>query len=279
MKKIALFVDVDNLVLSNAAFKEIFEEVNASGRVVYGKVYGVIDRKHKSILDVITNYGYDMAPPMRIKKRGSKVFDHRILVDVMEMVVANDKIDTVAIACAPFDLVPLFAKLREYGVSVMTLDNLDGESRFFVDDFIGGEGSGAASGKKTVRKAAKSVKAVYEEDAQEEAFEDEEAVTEYAEEQTFEEGEDAFEEITSDQEQADQEEIVEEELAEEEIPEDEEELSADEEDEEELSADEEDEDEDFDEEEDEDDEAQAIRMLENVQKVLGGMHFDDDDDE
>ena len=197
-------------------------------------------------------------------------------------------IDTVAIACAPFDLVPLFAKLREYGVSVMTLDNLDRESRFFVDDFICGEGSGAASGKKTVRKAARSVKAVYEEDAQEEAFEDEEATADYAEEQDFEEDEEAFEEVAPVQEEADQEEIVEEELAEEEIPEDEEEALSEEDDEEELAADEEDEDaeedledeeEDFDEEDDEDDDAQAIRMLENVQKVLGGMHFDDDDDE
>lgn len=57
----------------------------------------------------------------------------------METVVANEKIDTIAVACAPADLVPLFSKLREYGVSIMSLDNLDKESSFFVDDVILGE--------------------------------------------------------------------------------------------------------------------------------------------
>lgn len=139
MRKIAMFVDVDNLGLSGRQFKEIFDDVNSAGKIVYGKIYGVIDRKHKEIIDLIVNRGYDMAPPMRVKKRGSKVFDNRILIDVMETVVANEKIDTIAVACAPADLVPLFSKLREYGVSIMSLDNLDKESSFFVDDVILGE--------------------------------------------------------------------------------------------------------------------------------------------
>ncbi len=139
MGKIAMFVDVDNLGLSAKQFKEITDYVSSAGKVVYGKIYGVIDRKNKEIIDCIVNRGYDMAPPMRVKKRGSKVFDNRILVDVMEIVVANEKIDTVAIVCAPSDLVPLFSKLREYGVSIMAMDNLDKESMFFVDDVILGE--------------------------------------------------------------------------------------------------------------------------------------------
>lgn len=109
MRKIAMFVDVDNLGLSGRQFKEIFDDVNSAGKIVYGKIYGVIDRKHKEIIDLIVNRGYDMAPPMRVKKRGSKVFDNRILIDVMETVVANEKIDTIAVACAPADLVPLFS--------------------------------------------------------------------------------------------------------------------------------------------------------------------------
>ena len=67
MRKIAMFVDVDNLGLSGRQFKEIFDDVNSAGKIVYGKIYGVIDRKHKEIIDLIVNRGYDMAPPMRVK--------------------------------------------------------------------------------------------------------------------------------------------------------------------------------------------------------------------
>lgn len=189
MKKIALFVDVDNLGLSGESFRDIFDDVNSAGRIVYGKIYGVIDRKHKEIIDLIVNRGYDMAPPMRIKKRGSKVFDNRLLVDIMEIVVANEKIDTIAVACAPADMVPLFSKLREYGISVMSLDNLDKESMFFVDDVILGSNEDdddvvgeLASKYSEEKKAAKTDKQEEaeiaseenEEEAQDEEIDDEE---------------------------------------------------------------------------------------------------------
>jgi Protein of unknown function DUF88. len=131
MKKIALFVDVDNTVISAEQFECILDEINKSGSIVYGKVYGAIDRKNKEIIEKVTNLGFDMAPLMRIKKRGSKVFDNRIFVDVMEMVVANEKIDSVAVVCYPADMVPLFAKLREYGIEIMALPNLDKEKLIF----------------------------------------------------------------------------------------------------------------------------------------------------
>ncbi|MEG1710189.1 MAG: NYN domain-containing protein [Clostridia bacterium] len=136
MKRIALFVDVDNTALTTEQFQMLLNEVNESGSIVYGKIYGAVDRKHKEIIDIITNFGYDMAPPVRIKKRGSKIFDTRIFLDVMEMVCANNNIDAVTIVSCPTDLVPLFSKLREYGISIMSLNNLDKESSYFVDEFL-----------------------------------------------------------------------------------------------------------------------------------------------
>ena len=76
---IALFADADNCGLEYSHFDNTLFQLNEMGNVVYGKIYGVSDRKHKEIINDINKFGFDMAPVMRVKKRGSKVFDNRIL--------------------------------------------------------------------------------------------------------------------------------------------------------------------------------------------------------
>ena len=84
---IALFADADNCGLEYSHFDNTLFQLNEMGNVVYGKIYGVSDRKHKEIINDINKFGFDMAPVMRVKKRGSKVFDNRILIDVMDEVL------------------------------------------------------------------------------------------------------------------------------------------------------------------------------------------------
>ena len=65
------------------------------------------------ICDAVSN-GFEIAPPVYPNRRGStKVFDHRILVDLCELVFTNPTIDAVAIVANPTNLVYLFSKLKK----------------------------------------------------------------------------------------------------------------------------------------------------------------------
>lgn len=135
-KKIAFFMDVDNVAVEKEQFQSALYQLDQAGEVVYGKVYGLTDRKHKEIDCSVLSKGYESCPPMRVKKRGTKVFDNRIVVDIMEKVLQNNTIDTVAIFAAPADLTWLYAKLRSYGISIMALDNNDEENCALVHQLI-----------------------------------------------------------------------------------------------------------------------------------------------
>ena len=133
---IALFADADNCSLEYSDFDNKLFQHNEMGNVVYGKIYGVSDRKHKEIINDINKFGFDMAPVMRVKKRGSKVFDNRILIDVMDEVLSNGNIDAVCIVAARADMVPLYSRLHKLGVKIVALDNVDDESLAFVDEVL-----------------------------------------------------------------------------------------------------------------------------------------------
>ncbi len=133
---IALFADADNCGLEYSHFDNTLFQLNEMGNVVYGKIYGVSDRKHKEIINDINKFGFDMAPVMRVKKRGSKVFDNRILIDVMDEVLSNSNIDAVCIVAAKADMVPLYSRLHKLGVKIVALDNVDDESLAFVDEVL-----------------------------------------------------------------------------------------------------------------------------------------------
>ncbi len=134
-KNIALFIDLDNCNINTTYFENAVEELKLRGNIVYGKVYGVSDRKHVAIISRANSYGFDTTTPMRVKKRGSKVFDPRIFVDVMETVYTQN-VNTVCVIAAPADMVYLYSKLHRKGISVIALDNADEESREFIDDVI-----------------------------------------------------------------------------------------------------------------------------------------------
>lgn len=135
-KKIALFMDVDNVAIDKDEYQSALYQLGELGEILYGKVYGITDRKNKEISNSVLSKGYEVSPPLRVKKRGSKVFDYRIIVDIMEKVLQNNTVDTVAIFAAPTDLTWLYAKLRAYGISIIALDNNDEENAALVHQLM-----------------------------------------------------------------------------------------------------------------------------------------------
>ena len=135
--RIALFVDIDNMPLGKQHIDRIISRLEESGEIAYAKFYGVTDRRHRDIICDIAARGFEMAPPVTPKKRGStKVFDNRILVDLCELVFTNTSVSSVAIVANPTNLVHLFARLKREDVGIYACDNLDDDSLAFVDEIL-----------------------------------------------------------------------------------------------------------------------------------------------
>lgn len=135
--RIALFVDIDNMPLGKQHIDRIISRLEESGEIAYAKFYGVTDRRHRDIICDIAARGFEMAPPVNPKKRGStKVFDNRILVDLCELVFTNTSVSSVAIVANPTNMVHLFARLKREDVGIYACDNLDDDSLAFVDEIL-----------------------------------------------------------------------------------------------------------------------------------------------
>ena len=135
-KKIAFFMDVDNLALTNEDYASIIEQLSGMGKIYYGKIYGAGGRKHEAIYDDAERHNYDTARTMRIKRRGKKDFDSRIFVDVVDKIAIAPALDAVCIIAEPADMVYLYGYIHSKGVSVIALDNVDEASRELIDEFI-----------------------------------------------------------------------------------------------------------------------------------------------
>ena len=136
-KRIALFVDIDNMPLNKKHVDNIISQVEKSGEIVYAKIYGVTDRRHREIICDAVARGFDIIPPVYPTRRGStKVFDIRILADLCELVATNKTIDGVAIVANPAHHVYLFSKLKRNGIKIFACDNLDEDSAKFVDEIL-----------------------------------------------------------------------------------------------------------------------------------------------
>lgn len=134
--KIALFVDLDNVNLDVNQFNSIRYQLNDLGSIVYAKLYGASERRHKLIMDVASANGYDMMPPLRLKRRTGKVVDHRIPIDIMDIIAQNSGISSVAVICASGDMVHLYSKLKFYSIHIFALGNVDEYSLAFVDKVL-----------------------------------------------------------------------------------------------------------------------------------------------
>lgn len=120
-RRIALLIDVDNVKLSKESVEELFDQLNNGGEVVYCKFYGYNDRKHLYLNDFITNYGYETAPFMRLKKRFSQL-DNRIFVDAVRINYTKPDIDTFCIVAGDGDLIPLLVELKSCGKTTIDVN-------------------------------------------------------------------------------------------------------------------------------------------------------------
>ena len=120
-RRIALLIDVDNVKLSKESVEELFDQLNNGGEVVYCKFYGYNDRKHLYLNDFITNYGYETAPFMRLKKRFSQL-DNRILVDAVRINYTKPDIDSFCIVAGDGDLIPLLVELKSCGKTTIDVN-------------------------------------------------------------------------------------------------------------------------------------------------------------
>lgn len=135
-KQIALFIDVDNCELEHVHYENVLNELGELGTVKCVTVYGVNERKHKKIIADAQRLGYRVEFTMTDKKRGKRVFDTRILVDVAELVASNPSIDTVAIVAEPYNMVHLYSMLSRRGITILSCDNADEFSMSYVSDYI-----------------------------------------------------------------------------------------------------------------------------------------------
>ncbi len=135
-RNIAFFIDVDNVGLKSDNYSNVMEQLAGMGNILFGKIYGAGERKHKDIYADALLHGYRIERTMRVKRRGRKEFDPRIYVDVVDAVARTPAIDAVCIIAEPTDLVYLYSYLRARGIKVIALDNADDASCAFIDEVI-----------------------------------------------------------------------------------------------------------------------------------------------
>lgn len=133
-RNIAFFIDLFNTELSAEHYNNIISQLEDMGQIISGTIYGAADRTHKAVLAQADARGYSVIRGTR--KRGRKVFDNRIIVDVVDKVNHSRGIDTVCIVALPADMVYLYAYLRERGIKIVSLNNGDENTMALVDDTV-----------------------------------------------------------------------------------------------------------------------------------------------
>lgn len=135
-RNIAFFLDVDGLRLKTEHYEEALNQLENMGTILYGKIYGCGERKHKAICHDADMKGYRLERVKRVKRRGRREFDNRIFVDVVDVVCSTPAIDTVCIVSQPCDMVYLYSYLRGRGIKIIALDNVDDPSHAFIDEIM-----------------------------------------------------------------------------------------------------------------------------------------------
>ncbi len=133
-ENILAFIDVDNCAITEESYDNIMHQLSSMGEITTAKIYGVNQKKHRAIIEHASDNGYEVAMPMRIKKRGAKVLDTRILVDVVTALHTVPNMDAVAVVCAPSDMVHLYRELKKYDIAVLALDNGDDATNALIDE-------------------------------------------------------------------------------------------------------------------------------------------------
>lgn len=135
-RNIAFFIDIDNTSMNYDNYSNVMQQLQSMGSIMYGKLYGVTERRHKSIIADAISKGYHTEHVMRVKRRGRKEFDSRICVDIADLLAKSTGIDAICIIAHSVDMVYLYSYIHARGIKIIACDDGDDESNAFVDEIV-----------------------------------------------------------------------------------------------------------------------------------------------
>ena len=118
-RKIAFFVDLDNVDVTLQNFTEMLEKLQALGEIVYCKVYNFNLKRHADIGELVAKYGFLSAA--LVKENKKRKFDVRIAIDALKLAYTNEYVNTYALVAHNNGVPQLSGALKELGGQVIEI--------------------------------------------------------------------------------------------------------------------------------------------------------------
>jgi uncharacterized LabA/DUF88 family protein len=143
-RRIALFIDFENLVTNTGITPESFDlqppldRLLEKGKVIFRRAYCDWSR-FREAKKHLHDHGVELVEVPPSTRAGKNSADMRLVIDALELCYAREHIDTFVIASGDSDFVPLANKLRENDKFVIGLGVKQSTSPIFVkacDEFI-----------------------------------------------------------------------------------------------------------------------------------------------
>ncbi|MGH7490854.1 MAG: NYN domain-containing protein [bacterium] len=137
--KIAVFIDLENLVLGDAqpniAFdiNKILQRLLEKGKIVAKKAYSDWQAYPKE-KEALHHAAIELIEIPRRKMSGKNSADIHLVVDVMELCYAKEHINTFVIVSGDSDFSPLVSKLKENGKTVIGVGRKQSSSALLIDN-------------------------------------------------------------------------------------------------------------------------------------------------
>jgi len=143
-RRIALFIDFENLVTNTGITPESFDlqppldRLLEKGKVIFRRAYCDWSR-FREAKKHLHDFGVELVEVPPSTRAGKNSADMRLVIDALELCYAREHIDTFVIASGDSDFVPLANKLRENDKYVIGLGVKQSTSPIFMkacDEFI-----------------------------------------------------------------------------------------------------------------------------------------------
>lgn len=143
-RRIALFIDFENLVTNTGITAESFDlqppldRLLEKGKVIFRRAYCDWSR-FREAKKHLHDHGVELVDVPPSTRAGKNSADMRLVIDALELCYAREHIDTFVIASGDSDFVPLASKLRENDKYVIGLGVKQSTSPIFVkacDEFL-----------------------------------------------------------------------------------------------------------------------------------------------
>lgn len=130
IEKIALFIDYDNTCRNadpRIDFDLIKRFLSDKGLFVFGKVYFNYDKDTLGgFIHKLWEFNMEAVycptfPRHEVNSESKSIADPRIIIDIMETLLKNETITTIALMTGDKDFIPLVRKIREYGKKLILI--------------------------------------------------------------------------------------------------------------------------------------------------------------